>query len=40
MSTINSRANNPSDSDPVYDLIVVGSGFAVSFTINVLRRMY
>ncbi|PYH92135.1 succinate dehydrogenase/fumarate reductase flavo protein [Aspergillus ellipticus CBS 707.79] len=29
MSTINSPANNPSDSNPVYDLIVVGSGFAI-----------
>lgn len=30
MSSINSPANNPSDSDQVYDLVVVGSGFAVS----------
>ncbi|KAJ5512007.1 hypothetical protein N7453_004110 [Penicillium expansum] len=32
MSSINSPANNPSDSDQVYDLVVVGSGFAGCMT--------
>ncbi|KAK9326669.1 FAD binding domain-containing protein [Lipomyces starkeyi] len=32
MSTINSPANSLSDADPVYDLIVVGSGFAGCMT--------
>ncbi|KAI2694759.1 hypothetical protein CBS147372_9598 [Penicillium roqueforti] len=33
MSTISPPTNGPSDSDPVYDLIVVGSGFAGCMTV-------